>query len=200
MDDVTGPAWYREAWPSIGDAWGERGKTMMALLLGGEAEVSRWLVSQGRAGDSELTPDDLLPLLKATERAPVSVRFWWALSLARSAQTMSVSAVSSTGEVTVRSDRPIAPKLPSLVTVIREKRPDTFAAVMKILSTAKVLMPPHLRAVAIARVLSTGKAHPHSEEAGETLKRRERRKAERAGMKLSAFKRGKPGRPRKSGQ
>jgi hypothetical protein len=192
--------WYLEAWEPIGDAWGPHGKTMMALLLCGEAEVSRWLASQGREGDSALTPADLLPLLKATGSAPVSVRFWLALSLARSSQRMAVSAVSPTGEVTVRSGRPISPKLPSIVAVKRERQRDTFAEVMKALSSVKVLMPPHLRAVAVARTIASGKPHPHSDEAAKTMIRRERRKAERAGMKLSALRRGKPGRPKKSGQ
>lgn len=194
------PEWYLEAGPSIRKAWGPLGKSMMAVLLNGEAEVSRWLVSQGRVSASPLSPADLLPLLKATHGIPVSVRFWMALSLSRASQVMAVSEVSPTGDVTVRSDRPISPKLPSIVNVKVEKRPDTFAEVMNVLNAAKVLMPPHLRAVAIARTISTGKPHPHSPEARKTMIRRERRAAERAGVMLAPLKRGKPGRPKKSGQ
>ena len=78
--------------------------------------------------------------------------------------------------------------------------PDTFSQVMKLMSAVKILMPPHLRAVAIARTISTGKVHPHSEEARKTMIRRERRRAERSGVMLAALKRGKAGRPKKSGQ
>ena len=192
--------WDLEAGANLRRAWGRDGKTMMALLLGGEEAVSAWLVSQGRESDSPLTPEDLVPLLRETRYPPISVRFWWALSLARSSQVIAVSGVSPTGVVTVRSDRPISPKLPSIVDVRREAAPDTFAQVMKLMSAVKVLMPPHLRAVAIARTLSAGKAHPHSEEAGKTMIRRERRKAERSGVMLTPLKRGKAGRPKKSGQ
>ncbi len=202
LEEYLGPSTYRA----------------LDLLLEAEREVSSWLAERGRKATSPLHAKDLPTVAREVRFALLSARFQAALWALREAEATPPASVDTDGTILLDSDRPLASRPPAVTTVRRYASParrakgDPLAETLAVLANVKARIPAEVRArawdlVVSATAVPRGRQPLTKSAVAEALGatpetfhqqlKRERRRARAAGLSAP---RGKPGRPKKSGQ